>query len=134
MKAMEEVTALTENYSIGNDEKAHPVLGRHVSLEKFHWFSGLLSRDQSEDLLIGFPNGAFLIRENKDRVLVLSVNYSNLIFHIKIKEQLGHFYLSEGQRFSSIEETISYYQDHSLSESFPQLPTVLTELMRNTYI
>jgi len=112
------------------DEPKRASIHKQKSLDTYSWFAGVLSRDQANDMLRGCPNGAFLIRESEKGGLVISVQYDNNTFHIKITERNGQVFLTDAKPFRSVDELITYYETNSLGTSFPTVPSELTQIVK----
>ena len=112
------------------EEPKRASIHKQKSLDTYGWFAGILSRDQANVMLKGYPNGAFLIRESERGGMVVSVQYDNTTFHIKITEKNGAVYLTDAKPFGSVDELITYYKSNSLGASFPTVPSELTQIVR----
>jgi len=99
-----------------------------AALRSYPWFVGIMNRHKAAEKLQFQRNGTFLIREsdNEKGKFVLSLIFNNEAKHIKIDGSGGGVCISDLYKFASIPELIEFYKKHSLSESFPSLPTVLT--------
>lgn len=105
-------------------------LHKQKSLDTYSWFAGVLSRDQAADMLKDSLDGSYLIRESERGGLVLSIQYNNSSFHIKIAEKNNQVYLTDAKQFSSVDELLTYYESNTLGNSFPTVQSVLTQLVR----
>ncbi|ESO07521.1 hypothetical protein HELRODRAFT_137635, partial [Helobdella robusta] len=82
------------------------------------WFHGDISRDEINDLLMGTPDGTFIVRhsttkdENEPYTLTLRKGGANKL--IKICQKNGYWYLSASTQFASVYELIEHYTKHSL--------------------
>ena len=121
-------------YSMGTTIEERPCSTHQgKSLDEYTWFAGLLSRNQSQGILQGHPDGSYLIRESEKGGLVLSVQYLSKSYHIKVQEdEHKNVYLTNIRRFSTVEELLMYYRSNSLGTSYPDLPIVLKHLVRST--
>ena len=99
------------------------------SFDPYGCHGTILSREQSEEMLNGQSDGTFVIRKSDHAGLVLSIQYRNDSFHIKIKNRDNRVYLTDARQFSSIDEMISYYATNGLGRSFPAVPVKLTQLL-----
>ncbi|XP_052788141.1 proto-oncogene vav-like isoform X2 [Mya arenaria] len=102
----------------------------HVDLNKYPWFAGRLDRSKAGQMLEHLPNSSFLVRESATGPRAgdpaLSIKYNDTVRHIKIEHDKSNgYYLSDTRYFHTVPELIEYYQNHSLSDSFPEVTTGL---------
>ncbi|KAL3313508.1 Guanine nucleotide exchange factor vav3 [Cichlidogyrus casuarinus] len=116
-----------------------PGLSRHSSthtvtdlhpLRNLPGFVGEMIRDQARELLMGLPDGTYMIRLSlsADRQGLLSISFvSGIPRHIRIEQRLQpdtlgntvtRYYLSNVLEFASVEELITHYSSNSLREIF----------------
>ncbi|WAR31167.1 VAV-like protein [Mya arenaria] len=93
-------------------------------------FAGRLDRSKAGQMLEHLPNSSFLVRESATGPRAgdpaLSIKYNDTVRHIKIEHDKSNgYYLSDTRYFHTVPELIEYYQNHSLSDSFPEVTTGL---------
>ena len=90
------------------------------------WYHGELTRVEAEQALRASGHDCFLIRES--RGLVLSFINSGRTHHIKFAYGPGYYKLkidSEQEKFAEIEDLVSYYRSHYISDSHDSLKVKL---------
>lgn len=82
-----------------------------ISLSKHHWYHGRISRESAEYLLSSGINGCFLIRESQTRPgsKSVSIRYEGRVFHYRIIEEAGKFYITSGLTFSTLPKLVHHY-------------------------
>ncbi|XP_053380469.1 proto-oncogene vav-like isoform X3 [Mercenaria mercenaria] len=116
------------------NEPIHPALRKvkfkSEGFDEFDWYVGPLARDQAGEKLKRLPDGAYLVRDSENPQRkgnpALSIKYSGTVRHIKIeKNSENMYYMADTRFFHSLPELIDFYQNHSLSDSFPEVQTNL---------
>lgn len=99
-----------------------------AELQSFPWFVGIMNTREANARLQYHENGTFLVRESitQDRPFFLSIIYNKEPKHIMIEARNGFFSISSSVQFRAIPDIIEFYMQHSLSHSYPSIPTVLT--------
>jgi len=98
-----------------------------AELQDYPWFVGIMNVNDANAKLQYHRNGTFLVRESvtqKDK-FIISIIFKKETKHITIEEKSGIFKISDSSQFRSIPDLIAFYMKHSLSDSYPTLPTVL---------
>ncbi|XP_077504211.1 proto-oncogene vav-like isoform X2 [Amblyomma americanum] len=95
----------------------------NLNLEEYPWFAGPMEREGATSLLEKSPSGTFLLRisTKQNGGYAISINFDNQVKHMRVCYDDNQFYLSETKLFRSIVELVSWYETHSLSESFKGL-------------
>lgn len=102
-----------------------PPVGK--STEDDSWFAGKLPRQKAEKILENAPDGAYLVRESDSRPgdYSLSIKYK-IVKHIKINRVGKKYELApDAQSFSTVQELVQHFHEHSLNRHFPGMETVL---------
>ncbi|XP_075548673.1 vav guanine nucleotide exchange factor isoform X2 [Dermacentor variabilis] len=105
----------------------------NLNLEEYPWFAGTMEREGATALLEKSPSGTFLLRisAKQNGGYAISINFDNQVKHMRVCYDDNQFYLSETKMFRSIVELVSWYQTHSLSESFKGLEISLLIPFKN---
>ncbi|KAL1517114.1 hypothetical protein ABEB36_000923 [Hypothenemus hampei] len=97
------------------------------------WYVGEMERLIAEERLCNRENGTFLVRISKGNTSCKNSHsyaislQSHGVKHMKINSENDEsggskkYYLSQCRYFSSVEELVSYYENHSLKENFARL-------------
>lgn len=91
------------------------------------WFAGRMPRGKADQLLEAASPGTYLIRESDSRPgdYSLSVVYG-AVKHIKINRRgIKYEVAPDARAFSTVQELVTYFQQHSLSRHFPGVDTTL---------
>eukprot|EP00053_Salpingoeca_punica_P017049 m.162985 g.162985 ORF g.162985 m.162985 type:complete len:812 (+) comp17104_c0_seq1:358-2793(+) len=91
------------------------------------WFAGKLPRQKAERILENAPDGAYLVRESDSRPgdYSLSIKYK-IVKHIKINRVGKKYELApDAQSFSTVQELVQHFHEHSLNRHFPGMETTL---------
>ncbi|XP_077862733.1 proto-oncogene vav-like [Saccoglossus kowalevskii] len=96
-------------------------------LSSYPWYGGAMERETAEVKLEKLKPGSFIVRDSmRTGGYALSIKYDKLPKHIKIRGTTDkQYYLADSKMFQSIPELVSYYQNNSLSPSFPGVDTTL---------
>ncbi|KAG0429492.1 hypothetical protein HPB47_023584 [Ixodes persulcatus] len=105
----------------------------NLNLEEYPWFAGTMERDGATAVLEKSPSGTFLLRisTKQNGGYAISINFDSQVKHMRVCYDDGQFYLSESKMFRSIVELVSWYETHSLSESFKGLEISLLIPFKN---
>ncbi|XP_065290512.1 guanine nucleotide exchange factor VAV2 isoform X2 [Dermacentor albipictus] len=105
----------------------------NLNLEEYPWFAGTMEREGATALLEKSPSGTFLLRisAKQNGGYAISINFDNQVKHMRVCYDDNQFYLSETKMFRSIVELVSWYETHSLSESFKGLEISLLIPFKN---
>ncbi|XP_049272801.1 protein vav isoform X2 [Rhipicephalus sanguineus] len=105
----------------------------NLNLEEYPWFAGTMEREGATALLEKSPSGTFLLRisAKQNGGYAISINFDNQVKHMRVCYDDNQFYLSETKTFRSIVELVSWYETHSLSESFKGLDISLLIPFKN---
>lgn len=126
---------LPSNHQAYHHQVTHQARDGYVNLnlEEYPWFAGVLERDGATTLLERAPSGTFLLRisAKQNGGYAISINYDSQVKHMRICYDNNQFYLSESKMFQSIVELVSWYETHSLSESFQGLDISLLVPYKN---
>ena len=79
--------------------------------------------------MLGMADGTFLVRESVQRPgeYSLSIMYAGECKHIKINRTGSRFDVApDSKTFSTVQELVQYFQQHSLSRHFPGMDTTLS--------
>ncbi|KJE90620.1 phospholipase C-gamma-1 [Capsaspora owczarzaki ATCC 30864] len=120
-------TAETQEAEVQETEPAKP---QYFELHNGEpWFHGKLKdgRVDSEARLAAFngPDGSFLIRESDTAGFTLSFWLGKKAQHVRIKENNGHFFLTEHASFTTLYELVDHYRQNTLKSA--QISLRLTE-------
>ncbi|CAL4066017.1 unnamed protein product [Meganyctiphanes norvegica] len=106
-------------YTADVDEKRGMVPSNYVKMENNSWYSGKLTREQSENLLRYKHKGAFLIRDResdgKVGVFTLSAKCSQGFEHFKILHSSDGKYHIWSKRYDYLNELVHYHRSVSVS-------------------
>lgn len=105
----------------------------NLNLEEYPWFAGTMEREEATSLLEKSPSGTFLLRisAKQNGGYAISINFDNQVKHMRVCYDSNEFCLSETKTFRSIVELVSWYETHSLSESFKGLDISLLIPFKN---
>lgn len=108
----------------------------NLNLEEYPWFAGTMERDGATATLEKSPSGTFLLRisTKQNGGYAISINYDNQVKHMRVCYDDNQFYLSESKMFRSIVELVTWYETHSLSESFKGLEISLLIPFKNVVV
>eukprot|EP00045_Choanoeca_perplexa_P000671 m.15423 g.15423 ORF g.15423 m.15423 type:complete len:783 (+) comp10462_c0_seq1:26-2374(+) len=93
------------------------------------WFAGVMDRSKAVQVMLGMADGTFLVRESVQRPgeYSLSIMYAGECKHIKINRTGSRFDVApDSKTFSTVQELVHYFQQHSLSRHFPGMDTTLS--------
>ena len=77
------------------------------------WYHGELTRNQAEEALRASGSNCFLIRESEGNLILSLIHYGE-IYHNVIKHGPGWYSLSSEERFSDLNELVSYYHNNAI--------------------
>ncbi|KAL3242747.1 hypothetical protein MRX96_002513 [Rhipicephalus microplus] len=105
----------------------------NLNLEEYPWFAGTMEREGATALLEKSPIGTFLLRisAKQNGGYAISINFDNEVKHMRVYYEDNQFHLSKTKMFRSIVELVSWYETHSLSESFRGLDISLLIPFKN---
>uniref|UniRef100_A0A7E4ZXQ4 Guanine nucleotide exchange factor n=1 Tax=Panagrellus redivivus TaxID=6233 RepID=A0A7E4ZXQ4_PANRE len=108
-----------------------------TALEAQPWYFGPKGRQQANEMLMGKPDGTFIIRLSVcENTKILSVAFGGVGKHMKIEmtmEPTGiKYYLHDDRLFDSVFDLIAYYRKNTLAEGFDTINTVLTHTLLKT--
>ena len=97
------------DYSLGYDDPFDSL----VSLDKYPWYHGRISRAKATILLGRGPNGSFLVRESETYTneFSLSVHNNGHVVHYRLlKTSENEVYIPNGlEKFSTLAEFVAHY-------------------------
>uniref|UniRef100_A0A0K0FYI6 Tyrosine-protein kinase n=1 Tax=Strongyloides venezuelensis TaxID=75913 RepID=A0A0K0FYI6_STRVS len=82
------------------------------SLEKFPWYHGKISRNDSEVLLSSGINGSFLVRESESSPgqFSITVRYDTRVYHYRINvDRNNYLYITPEAKFKTLGELIQHH-------------------------
>ncbi|KAG9508971.1 Tyrosine-protein kinase Abl, partial [Fragariocoptes setiger] len=84
-------------------------------LHKNSWYHGQISRDTAEYLLSSGINGSFLIRDSESNpgARSISVRYEGRVYHYRINEEDGKFYITPEWQFNTLAELVHHHSTHA---------------------
>ncbi|CAI4233099.1 unnamed protein product [Auanema sp. JU1783] len=111
--------------STESDDDGDSHYARTAHLDKLYY--GILTGPEATKLLLGTPNGTFLIRFGTNQMrFAIAVSFESKVYHLRIEESpQGNVYLDEEFQFRSIKDLVRTYRRRSLQECFAHLPLCL---------
>uniref|UniRef100_A0A0K0E3N4 Tyrosine-protein kinase n=1 Tax=Strongyloides stercoralis TaxID=6248 RepID=A0A0K0E3N4_STRER len=82
------------------------------SLEKFPWYHGKISRNDSEVLLSSGINGSFLVRESESSPgqFSITVRYDTRVYHYRINvDRNNYLYITPEAKFKTLGELVQHH-------------------------
>ncbi|KAH3796060.1 hypothetical protein DPMN_149626, partial [Dreissena polymorpha] len=93
---------------------------------KLDYYYGDISKSEVHDLLIGKPDGSFIVRNaSKPGNYTLTLKNGGTNVLLKIFKFVGRFGFSDGNTFGSLKDLIDYHTVNSLKSEFPTLNVTL---------
>ncbi|KAF9412356.1 hypothetical protein HW555_009101 [Spodoptera exigua] len=113
------------------DDNIHKLEELYAHREMSSWKVNC-TREEAEKLLMGKPQGTFLIRPNSTGQLALSICCNNMVYHcIIFKTERGYGFAEPYNVYETLNELVLHYAVNSLEEHNEQLKTELKyQLMR----
>ena len=95
---------------------SHYTKGTPAELNKYHWFYGNITKEQTNVELTFRCSNDFLVRHTSD-ILILSLKIRGCVQHITIHYSPEGYHLEGKDRyFHSVPEMIAYYQKYPIEE------------------
>uniref|UniRef100_A0A0N4ZLX0 Tyrosine-protein kinase n=1 Tax=Parastrongyloides trichosuri TaxID=131310 RepID=A0A0N4ZLX0_PARTI len=82
------------------------------SLEKFNWYHGKISRNDSEVLLSSGINGSFLVRESESSPgqFSITVRFDTRVYHYRINvDRNNYLYITPEAKFKTLSELVEHH-------------------------
>ena len=100
---------------------SHYTKGTPAELNKYHWFYGNTTEEQTNVELSFIGSNNFLVRHTSD-ILILSLKIRGRVQHITIHYSPEGYYLEGKDRyFQSVPEMTAYYQKYPIEEKHLQV-------------
>lgn len=86
-----------------------------VSLDKYPWYHGRISRDTAEYLLSSGINGSFLVRDSFTHPgsRSVSLRYKGRVYHYRINEENGRYFITPEWSFGTLAKLIHHHSTHA---------------------
>ncbi|XP_064400460.1 tyrosine-protein phosphatase non-receptor type 11-like isoform X2 [Halichondria panicea] len=97
----------------------------------YQWYVGRLNRLEAEQCLEGLRNGTYLVRrtvgKTPEYTHAIAVRWNDQPFHIRLYKRDKSFSVANFHcnKFPTVEDLVTHFQDNSLSANFPAIATKL---------
>ena len=83
-----------------------------VSKAHLNYFYGDITREETEQMLVEHDTpGSFLVRQNDDTFKLSWMSFQRKLYHARIYQENGKFFVSMHKQFGSIHELVNFYQN-----------------------
>ena len=84
----------------------------NISKAHLNYFYGDITREETEQMLVEHDTpGSFLVRQNDDTFKLSWMSFQRQLFHARIYQENGKFFVSMHKQFGSIHELVNFYQN-----------------------